>query len=210
MRDYYDARLAEYDEVYRKPERQGDLKIVREEVRRRVQGRKTLELACGTGYWTAVASASAKRIIATDVSEGAITVARQRHYACPVEFSVKDALRLEAAPVVDMTIAMFWWSHVPKQELEKFLADVRATMRREGALLFLDNRFVPGSSTAISRTDPHDNTYQMRTLRDGASHEVLKNFPTRSEVEQALASVGGVVEVVQTQYYWLGQVQLMP
>lgn len=208
MKDYYDARLTEYDEVYRKPERQHDLELVREDVQRRVRGRVVLELACGTGYWTRVASESAKTIRATDVSASALTVAQQRQYACPVEFSVADALQLELAPNVDMTIAMFWWSHVPKQDLETFLRKVHASMRGEGALLFLDNRFVPSSSTAISRTDHLGNTFQVRKLRDGSSHEVLKNFPNRSELEQALSCVGEVVEVVETQYYWMGQVQL--
>lgn len=207
MRDYYDARLAEYDEVYRKPERQHDLAIVRQEVRQRVRGLTVFELACGTGYWTGVASESAKRIIATDVSESAIDVAQQRQYACPVELLVADALRLEATPAVDMTMAMFWWSHVPKQDLEKFLLNVRAAMRGEGTLLFLDNRYVHGSSTAIGHTDDHGNTYQVRKLRDGSSHEVLKNFPNRWELEQALASVGETVGLVETQYYWMGQIR---
>lgn len=49
MRDYYDACLAEYDEIYRKPERQHDLEIMRQEGRQRVRGLTVLELACGTG-----------------------------------------------------------------------------------------------------------------------------------------------------------------
>lgn len=207
MKDYYDARLAEYDQVYLKPERQHDLELVRQEIRQCANGRAILELACGTGYWTCVASETAKRIVATDVSQSAIVVAQQRQYVCPVEFLVADALNLTLVPAVDITMAMFWWSHVPKQDMKKFLLDVRAAMRGEGGLLFLDNRFVLGSSTAISRTDHHGNTYQVRKLRDGSSHEVLKNFPTRSEVEQALATLDGSIEVMETQYYWVGQIR---
>jgi demethylmenaquinone methyltransferase/2-methoxy-6-polyprenyl-1,4-benzoquinol methylase len=51
----------------------------------------------------------------------------------------------------------------------------------------LDNSFVQTSSTPISRRDGEGNTYQQRTLDDGSTHEVLKNFPTR---EQAIAALG--------------------
>ena len=46
----------------------------------------------------------------------------------------------------------------------------------------LDNQYVLGSSTPISRTDAEGNTYQTRPLKDGSSHEVLKNFPTHAQL----------------------------
>jgi demethylmenaquinone methyltransferase/2-methoxy-6-polyprenyl-1,4-benzoquinol methylase len=51
----------------------------------------------------------------------------------------------------------------------------------------LDNSYVQTSSTPITRTDADGNTYQLRTLDDGSTHEVLKNFPTP---EQAIAALG--------------------
>ena len=35
--------------------------------------------------------------------------------------------------------------------------------------VFVDNRYVPGSSTPISREDGQGNEYQERTLRDGTT-----------------------------------------
>ena len=49
----------------------------------------------------------------------------------------------------------------------------------------LDNKYVKGSSTPISRTDAHGNTYQTRPLKDGSTHEVLKNFPSHLQLQSA-------------------------
>jgi hypothetical protein len=46
------------------------------------------------------------------------------------------------------------------------------------------------------------NTYQMRQLADGRSYEVLKNFPTRTELEHSLASVSVDVAVTELGYFW--------
>ena len=54
-------------------------------------------------------------------------------------------------------------------------------------MVFLDNSFVQTSNLPITRRDGEGNTYQLRTLDDGSTHEVLKNFPSR---EQALAAIG--------------------
>jgi demethylmenaquinone methyltransferase/2-methoxy-6-polyprenyl-1,4-benzoquinol methylase len=75
-------------------------------------------------------------------------------------------------------------------------------------VLFLDNRYIPGSSTAISRTDVDGNTYQLRLLDSGSVHEVLKNFPEPTELEQALAAYGSHIEVELLDHYWCVTYQL--
>ena len=52
--EYYRQRAAEYDEVYRKPERQADLARLRQLLPPLVAGKRVLEIAAGTGYWTEV------------------------------------------------------------------------------------------------------------------------------------------------------------
>ncbi|MBI3228727.1 MAG: hypothetical protein HYZ45_00610 [Burkholderiales bacterium] len=46
----------------------------------------------------------------------------------------------------------------------------------------IDNGMVQCQDFPIVETDAHGNTYQMRPLKDGSSHRVLKNFPTLSEL----------------------------
>ena len=69
--------------------------------------------------------------------------------------------------------------------------------------MLLDNLFVAGSSTAIAERDGNGNTYQSRSLSDGSTHRVLKNFPTEAQL-QALAETGLGESCVyrRWQYYW--------
>ena len=74
---------------------------------------------------------------------------------------------------------------------------------------FLDNRFVAGSSTPISRRDAEGNGYQQRQLADGTTHEVLKNFPTAGQMEKRLSRHGGEVRFTNYQYYWVATYRIM-
>jgi demethylmenaquinone methyltransferase/2-methoxy-6-polyprenyl-1,4-benzoquinol methylase len=69
--------------------------------------------------------------------------------------------------------------------------------------VFLDNRFVAGSSTPIAETDDDGNTYQLRPLDDGSQHRVLKNFPTRDELISTVSSYGNEIDVAELDYFWL-------
>ena len=70
-------------------------------------------------------------------------------------------------------------------------------------MVFIDNTYVEGSSTPISRTDEHGNTYQNRKLDDGSQYEVLKNFPTESELRASMAGIATDVSVQFLRYYWI-------
>jgi hypothetical protein len=50
MQSYYAARVPEYDSVYRKQERQPDLRSIEGWLPPRFTGETVLEIACGTGY----------------------------------------------------------------------------------------------------------------------------------------------------------------
>ena len=73
-------------------------------------------------------------------------------------------------------------------------------MRPHAIVVLLDNRYVQGSSTPLTRSDEHGNTYQKRTLDDGTSHEVLKNTPDESELAGALRSNARALEYVELEY----------
>jgi len=60
--DYYAERAYEYDEVYRKPERQADLARLKQLLPPLVADKRVLEIAAGTGYWTQVLAWAAASI----------------------------------------------------------------------------------------------------------------------------------------------------
>ncbi len=52
MRGYYAQRAAYYERVYAQPERQDELRAIEAALPAVFAGRRVLEIACGTGWWT--------------------------------------------------------------------------------------------------------------------------------------------------------------
>ena len=201
---YYAHRAREYEQVYEKRERQTDLVQVRAWLREVLVGHRILEVACGTGYWTAELAPLAAGIVATDASPDVLALARQKPYPPGhVHFEVADAYALaHVSGAFTAGLAAFWWSHVPRERQVTFLAGLHARLGVGATVVFIDNRYVPGSSTPITRRDEAGNTYQQRRLADGTAHEVLKNFPTPAELKAALEPVAQELSVVEFAYYW--------
>lgn len=202
---YYAQRAAEYERIYAKPERQSDLAALKMRIGRMFAGRKVLELACGTGYWTEVIAASAAQITAIDINEEVLRIARVKSYAEKrVTFLPGDCyLPPDTGGSHDALFAGFWWSHVLLGKLDSFLANALLSIRPGGLIAFLDNSYVEGSSKPVSRRDAEGNTYQLRTLDDGSQHEVLKNFPTEGELIQRASRHGWGANVELLEHYWL-------
>ena len=115
MKQYYARRADEYEAIYHKPERQSDLRLLESRIAEVFAGRKVLEIACGTGYWTQFASRSALSITATDINPEVIAVAETKQYGVVPRFIIADAYRLqEMAGDFAALLCAFWWSHVPK------------------------------------------------------------------------------------------------
>jgi demethylmenaquinone methyltransferase/2-methoxy-6-polyprenyl-1,4-benzoquinol methylase len=72
----------------------------------------------------------------------------------------------------------------------------------------MDNRFVAGSNTPISRTDNEGNTYQLRKLENGNQYEVLKNFQNEKEAREFIGDSATEFSWNELQYYWLSTYKL--
>ena len=202
---YYAQRAAEYERIYAKPERQADLAALKSRMRKLCNGRKVLELACGTGYWTEVIAASATHVTALDVNGEVLEVARAKNIPTDkATFRIGNAYeKIDAGKDCDAFFAGFWWSHVPLARLDEFLANAVRSVAPGAIVAFLDNRYVEGSSTPVSRRDTEGNTYQLRKLDDGSTHEVLKNFPTDGELIQRASRIGWGANLDLFRHYWL-------
>ena len=165
LSDYYRDRAAEYDAVYAKPERQDDLATLRG-LLTRLAGGRILEIAAGTGYWTQVLSASAAAITATDINPETLDVARTRRYGpAPVTFQVADAYALEEVPGrFDMAFIGFFWSHILRGDLPRFLDGLRARLGPGAVVMVLDRRVTRSRQDAQRRP----------------RYEIVKNFPRTS------------------------------
>jgi ubiquinone/menaquinone biosynthesis C-methylase UbiE len=202
---YYHHRAPEYDEVYSKPERQGDLLVIRGRLVGWFTGKHVLEVAAGTGWWTSVLADTAASVTATDINQATLDVARARRAWPPsVDFAVADALALPAiAGGFDAAFAGFFWSHVPLAKIDAFLEGLMRRLRPGSLVVFVDNRLVAGSVHPVARRDEQGNTYQQRRMKDGSSWEVLKNFPEPDELRTRLNRFGQSAELKVLDNYWL-------
>lgn len=70
-------------------------------------------------------------------------------------------------------------------------------------LIFIDNKFVEGSSTPIFRKDSNGNTYQKRYLKNGKEYEILKNFPDENFIKKLLINYDIHYKWTELDYYWI-------
>ena len=133
---YYDRRAAEYEKVYDKPERQHELEWLRTRIPQLLADRTVLEVACGTGYWTQFLARTAYKVHACDINESVLEIAREKDIARGrVDFFKADAVSLEGVPPgCDGAFAGFWWSHVKKSELQKFVRNLALRLESDTSL----------------------------------------------------------------------------
>ncbi|HEX7465085.1 MAG TPA: methyltransferase domain-containing protein [Usitatibacter sp.] len=205
LEKYYARRASEYEQVYEKAERQDELEWLRGRIPALLRNRTVLEVACGTGYWTQFIAKSAKKVHACDINEAVLEIAREKPIPRDrVEFYKADAVTLEGVPGgCDAAFAGFWWSHVKRSGIERFVTGLATRLEPRSRVVILDNTYVEGSSTPVTRRDSEGNTYQKRKVASGEEYEVLKNFPTADELRAAVAPIAREAHLESLNYYWL-------
>ena len=205
MARYYAERAAYYERVYHKPERQVDLRRMESELAAHFAGRRVLEIACGTGWWTLHFARDCVSWLAIDVNDETMAVARAKALAAgKVAFQRVDAYALEGLGEqrFDAAFAGCWWSHVPLARLRPWLRTLHARLEPGARVVMLDNSFVQTSNLPISRRDAEGNTYQLRTLDDGSTCEVVKNFPTPGDAIGTLGPRARDARWIAYEHYW--------
>jgi len=181
--EYYSQRATEYEDIYQRddPTRQFELEQITGEVRRTFAGRRVLEVACGTGFWTKILIEVASEVVATDASATMLDLARQKsgsHRALRLE--QVNAYELGSAAAIvgnfDGALANFWLSHVPRAQLQSFLQQFHARLDSGAVVFMADNMNVPGIGGELVRPDGSADTYKVRQLKDGTVHQIIKNY----------------------------------
>ena len=151
MQLYYAQRAAIYERVYFKPERQTDLRAMEAWLPTQFVARQVLEIACGTGWWTAHGARHASTWLATDLNPETMAIARTKTMPACVQFATVDAYSLAelGSQSFDAAFTGCWWSHVPLARLPQWLALLHARLLPGSRVVMLDNSFVQTSSTPI-------------------------------------------------------------
>ena len=202
---FYAKSASNHDRIYDRPERQDDLTAMHGHVADTLRGHTVLELACGTGYWTRILAGVADKVVATDINPEMIAMARLRAFPSDkVSLRVADAWALpDDLGEFTAVFIGFWWSHVKREEQERFLAQLRGKVGKDIFIVLLDDAYVEGSSETVARTDMEGNTYQIRSAPDGERYEIPKTYPSDSALRKKLASSVREIRIVRLAYYWM-------
>ena len=206
--DYYRKRAAQSDGTYGPPEIQPDFQYLANWLQQNVAHRDVLEVACGTGHWTKVAAATARRILASDISSELVHAARRETDAHLVDFMVADACKLPVTPnTFNCGMAHFLMSHIPRPDICPFIGSFSRYFTPGSRMLFSDTKWVEGYRLPIARRDKDGNTYDIRTLKDGSQYEILKNYLTSAEWREYLEPFG-IVHIEELTYIWAVRLEL--
>ncbi|MFH1425973.1 MAG: class I SAM-dependent methyltransferase [Candidatus Kerfeldbacteria bacterium] len=123
-----------------------------------VKGRKVVDIACGTGYGTAlIADRGATDITGIDISSESINYARKKYQRKNLRFLVGDAMNIPLADEsADVIVSYETIEHVP--DYGAFLAEVKRVLRPGGTLIISSpNRLITSPNKGLH--DRPDNRY---------------------------------------------------
>lgn len=201
---YYKARAKEYEKIYSKPERQDDLLLAGEYLKDTFRDKEVFEIACGTGYWTKIIAKTAKKILATDINETVIEIAKSKEYEPgEVKFRLEDIFQLKNPDKHESLFGGFIWSHINLRDIDHFIEILNSLTQKHGTIVLMDNNYVKESSTPIAWQDKSGNTYQTRMLENGTSYKVLKNFPDENFIRKKLSNKATEIDFINLEYYWI-------
>jgi demethylmenaquinone methyltransferase/2-methoxy-6-polyprenyl-1,4-benzoquinol methylase len=172
---YYAARAPEYDATaYTADAERADTRIAAVLDGLRPFG-NVLEVACGTGRWTASLARRAASVLAVDAAEPALAIAGARlDGLANVTLDCADVWDWDPAPrLFDEVVMAFWLSHVPRSLWHGFLRRCAGWARPGGRIVVIDEHQDDlGNETWVDR----DREIVRRTLRDGSTYRIVKAY----------------------------------
>src|ERR1051325_11390365 len=90
----------------------------------------------------------AAEVVATDLAEEPMRIAQSKVYERQPLFSLADAYVLpETLGRFDAALAVFWWSHIPRERVGEFLSSLHARLEPGARVVLMEHRLVAGSRT---------------------------------------------------------------
>ena len=113
-----------------------------------------------------------------------------------VTYVLADLFCWQPERVYDAIFFGFWISHVPREQLDAFLRSCWAWLRPGGKLFFVDDTGCP--TTAPDQPVRRDRQIETRTLHDGRSFEIVKNFYEAADLVAPCVRAGFDITMRQT------------
>lgn len=205
--EYYSKRAKEYDGVYHRSDkvRLKEQQFLAHYITQTFKGRFVLELACGTGFWTKHLLKSAKKVLATDYSLDMLKIASSRlsKYSNIILLQ-SDAYSLPTlVPKFNGGMANFWFSHIPKSKIKKFLDNFHSRLTKKSVVLFADAVYIAGLGGELLIKDNHKDTYKKRILKSGEQFDILKNYYSEKELEKIFSKYSKKINIEYLTNFWI-------
>lgn len=206
MKRYYQSIANEYDEIFNRQGRydQGIDANARwfaewDEVFAQLHAfhltGDVLELAAGTGIWTQQLLRSASTVTAVDASAEMLAINQAKVASPRVTYVLADLFSWQPERVYDALFFGFWISHVPREQLDAFLHSCWIWLRPGGKMFFVDETSCP--TTAPDRS-VRQSQIEARTLHDGRSFEIVKNYYEVPDLVAGCRRAGFDITIRQT------------
>jgi ubiquinone/menaquinone biosynthesis C-methylase UbiE len=214
---YYRRRAPEYDEWWRRVGRydQGEdeqrrweeeVGVLERELAEFHPGGDVLELAGGTGWWTERLARTAATLTVLDGSPETLEINRRRvGDRAGLTYLVADLFSWEPTTRFDAVFFSFWLSHVPSARFGQFWDLVARCLRPDGRVFLIDNRREPFWGPDLERgVLSHREEVQLRTLRDGSEHRLVKIFYEPDELGHLIGGHGWETDMGGTRLFIYG------
>lgn len=102
-----------------------------------VAGKRVLDIACGDGYGSDYLAQSAAHVTGVDISEEAVTYAKDRYKRSNLEYLVGSAaaIPIEGEHLFDVIVSYETIEHIPEEDQVRFLAEAKRLLTPEGVLI---------------------------------------------------------------------------
>ena len=201
--DYYRVRAAEYDRMLQHERRYDsngldpnssdrdtrELAVVEARLHQLAPIGDVLEIAPGTGAWTKRLATLADTVTAVDAAPEMLDILRHRVPAPNVNTITADVLGWTPDRRYDLVFFSFWLSHVPADRFDEFWRIVRAGLKPDGRVFFIDETKWDGAE-AHERQTGDDRGTTVRTLEDGRTFRMVKVYHRAEGLQRRLRSLG--------------------
>lgn len=194
---------AEPGRVHAVPWRQSEFRACVANAATYAEARTVMELACGIGFWTEILAARAKEVYATDVLPACVTIARQRVSSPTVRFAAMDATRMSIRSAgIDTVFSGFWLSHLPRTAFPSICNKLNRGLKSGTKVMFIESEYPSRHLRPFVTVTVDGDTFDTRSLRDGSTHLVLKNYWTDDDLTGALKKDVRELAINRSTFYY--------